>query len=342
MEPHAASAKGLIARPPKLRSGAGGAAPQDGVQLGLGLVLPKDYVPAAESAHALYQVELASFSGPLDLLLFLIKRHHLNIFDIPMAFICARYVETLEAMQSYTLDVAAEFMFMASELLHIKSRMLLPQIEDKADGDEDEGDPRAELVARLLAYQTFKEAADTLQVLPQTGRDVFGGRREDIEPGPPKLRELDAMALVRAFDQVLSRQKPEVRHQVIVEQVPMRLRMHRIIALLDARRAASAGAEAVAPEGASAGAAAQDVAEALPQAELVPAGATLAFADVLAEVEARVDLIVSFLAVLEMAKLKLLRIYISDHDALWLRARFGSSQEATERLAGANALDYAG
>lgn len=298
------AAKGLLALPPGLRSGAGGDAPRDGVQLGLGLVLPKDYVPAAESAHALYQVELASFSGPLDLLLFLIKRHHLNVLDIPMAFVCARYLEALNLLQDYTLDVAAEFMFMASELLHIKSRMLLPRVEPEGGSNEEDLDPRATLVARLLAYQTFKDAADNLHALPQLERDNFARAPEAVTPPEARLREVDAMALVRAFDQVLRRQKPEVRHRVVVEQVPMRLRMHRVLELL-----------------------AQNVT------------APLRFEVVLREVQARVDLIVTFLAILELAKLKLLRIAVDEADqnaSLYVMARFATAQEAQQRLAGAH------
>lgn len=300
-------ASALLALPPGLKTGAGGTAPSDGVQLGLGLVLPKDYVPAAESAHALYQVELASFSGPLDLLLFLIRRHHLNVFDIPMAFVCARYLEALNLLQDYTLDVAAEFMFMASELLHIKSRMLLPRVEPAADDDASDLDPRATLVARLLAYQAFKDAADNLHALPQLERDNFARDPEAVAPGEAPLREVNVLALVQAFDRVLQRQKPEVRHRVVVEQVPMRLRMHRVLELLAA-----------------------DVAAPLP------------FETVLNELPARVDLIVTFLAVLELAKLKLLRIGVdgANNDAtLYVVARFANAEEALRRLAGAHATD---
>jgi segregation and condensation protein A len=274
--------------------------------LGPGVVVPKDYVPSAESAHALYQLELDGFEGPLDLLLFLIKRHQLDIFDIPMGFICSQYLDTLAMMQQLNIDVAAEFLFMASELVHIKSRMLLPQDKDVAE-DDDEADPRAALVARLLEYQTYKDAADQLQELPHLNRDVFARAPEALpaSQADKKLREVSIYSLVQAFNAVLKRQKPEVRHKVVVETVSMRKRMLYLI-------------------------------DSLGDSEAV------LFTKLLEGIEDRLDVIVTFLAVLEMTRLKLLRIYESEEGQLYLHPRFEKPEMAVSRIAGVDEHQYAG
>jgi segregation and condensation protein A len=271
-----------------------------------GLVIPKDYVPSAESAHELYQLELDAFEGPLDLLLFLIKRHHLDIFDIPIAFICARYLECLAYMEELNIDVAAEFLYMASELLHIKSRMLLPQ-DKAADSDSEEADPRAALVARLLEYQTYKAAAEQLQELPHLGRDVFARTPEALpaQAGDKKLREASVFALVQALKAVLKRQKPEVRHRVMAETVSMRKRMLYVI-------------------------------EALAEQEAV------LFVTLLDGLTDRLEIIVTFLAVLEMTRLKLVRVYESDAGQLYLHPRFAAPEVAVGRIAGVDEHQYAG
>jgi segregation and condensation protein A len=270
------------------------------------MAIPRDYVPAAESAHELYQLQLDAFEGPLDLLLHLIRRHHLDIFDIPMAFVCARYVDYLDAMQELSLDVAAEFMFMASELMHIKSRMLLPQA-DVAE-EEEEGDPRMDLVHRLLAYQTYRDAAAQMARLPQLGRDTFARQPQDLPPavGETRMADGQALMLTRAFSEALKRLKPTATHKVVVEQVSMRLRMQRLIERL-----------------------AFDLSVPLP------------FAQLLDEIEHRLDVIVMFLATLEMARLSLLQVYTSDHNTLYLKARFTTAQSAIERISGADDITYA-
>lgn len=299
----ATQAHALVRRPMPPPAGfATGAQAVDANGQAVPAVLPKDYVPAAESAHELYQISTEAFRGPLDLLLFLIKRHQLDVFDIPMAFVCVRYLGYLEMMRECNLDVAAEFMFMASELLHIKSRMLLPQ-EHKTAEELEEGDPRAELVERLLTLQSFKDAATDLGSRDQLGRDVFTHTPQVPAKGLDKLKPVDSWALVGAFDGLLKRLKPEVRHKVVVEQVPMRLRMYRLIEWLDGCAEAKA------------------------------------FAEVLEDIEARVDLIVTFLAVLEMTKLKLLRVYQSEDGALYVLARFANASEAHQSLAHSQPVD---
>ncbi|MFB3816794.1 MAG: ScpA family protein [Candidatus Methylomirabilales bacterium] len=152
-----------------------------------------------------FQVKLQAFEGPLDLLLHLIREHQIDILDIPIARITDEYLRTLAMMQELDLDVAGEFLVMAATLIHIKSRMLLPP-EEAPEGEEaEEADPRAELVDRLLEYQRFKEAAQTLGVLE--GEQLLLHRRGAPAPaleveGPLEIPLLD---LLRAFRDVLRR-----------------------------------------------------------------------------------------------------------------------------------------
>jgi chromatin segregation and condensation protein Rec8/ScpA/Scc1 (kleisin family) len=260
--------------------------------------VPGDYVPAPESEHELYRVETDGFEGPLDLLLFLIRRHALDIFDIPMSFICERYLDYLKSMEQLNIDVAAEFLAMAAELLHIKSKMLLPK---PVDVDEvEEVDPRAELVRRLLEYQKYKDAADRLATLNRTGRDTFGRNPEDLPPPLEKapLAEVGLFALIEAFDAVLARQKPELRHQVMLETASVRQRIKALIEVFVERHQ-------------------------VPFPELLLGG-----------MASRIDVVVTFLAMLEMARLRLLRIYQSTEGELYLEARFDTAERAYERLAG--------
>src|SRR6266542_5414443 len=125
-----------------------------------------------ESILEAYPVRLDKFEGPLDLLLHLIKKHEVDIYDIPIAQITQQYLAYIDLMQTFNLDVAGEFLVMAATLIHIKSRMLLPMADD--EDDEEEGtDPRQELVRRLLEYQRFKDAADQLERRELLTRDVL-------------------------------------------------------------------------------------------------------------------------------------------------------------------------
>lgn len=271
------------------------------------LVVPKDYVPSAESAHSLYQLELetAGFEGPLDLLLLLIKRHQLDIFDIPMAFICARYLDALEQMEELNLDVAAEFMFMASELVHIKSRMLMPK-PDEAEAAEEE-DPRAALVARLLEYQKYRDAAALLNAQIMMGRDTFVRKAASLPRNdePKALRETNVLALTRALSAMLKKQKPEIRHKVVVEQVSIRRRMQRLIDVLLEQE-------------------------------------TLSFVKLLEGLYTRLDVVMTFLAILEMTRLQLLKLYESDDGQLYLHPRFAERAQAMQRVNALEEAQYAG
>ena len=152
-----------------------------------------------------FQVKLAMFQGPLDLLLHLIREHQLDILDIPMAKITDEYLRYLALMQELDLDVAGEFLVMAATLIHIKSKMLLPP-EETAEGEEvEEPDPRAELVTRLLEYKKFKEAAQTLGLLEAEQLLVHrrGAPAMDLEVEGPL--QVSMFELLRAFRDILQR-----------------------------------------------------------------------------------------------------------------------------------------
>lgn len=182
-----------------------------------------------------YSVKLAAFEGPLDLLLHLIRQNEVDITDIPIQRIAEQYLETIELMQELNLDVAAEYLVMAATLALIKSRMLLP---DESE-EEDEGiDPRAELVQRLLEYQRFKEAAETLSTRRLLGRDVWSVTGPGPEKTPEGQREIEVSLfdLVSAFKDVLDNTAggESLRHEVETEEVTVRDRMMVVMDLLEA------------------------------------------------------------------------------------------------------------
>lgn len=176
------------------------------------------------SASAGFTLKLPAFEGPLDLLLHLIREHKLDIFDIPIAFILDEYLGYLARMRSLNLDVASEFLVMAATLAHIKSRLLLPREPSQQDeGEEENEDPRADLVRRLLEYQKYKAAAEDLGRQDLLGRTVFT-RSVRMEPVPLAegdlgLRELSVLKLIEAFDKVLKRLTPEQQHEVRLERI---------------------------------------------------------------------------------------------------------------------------
>ncbi|MFC1612038.1 segregation/condensation protein A, partial [Myxococcota bacterium] len=267
--------------------------------------IPRDYAPAPESGHELYQLDLDAFEGPLDLLLFLIRRHQVDVFDIPMAFVCERYVEYIRMMEELSIDVAAEFMYMAAELLHIKSKMLLPRPTDVEE--EDDVDPRADLVRRLLEYQKYKDAGQELAGFNWLGRDRFGREPEkiDVDRRELPLREVGVFTLIEAFDAVLQRMKPELRHQVMMEEVSVAERVRRFVHAL-------AGKEPI------------------------------RFLDLLGPVRSRLDVVVSFLAMLEMTRLRLLRVYQSMEGVLYIKPRFENPEVALHYLEDVDETLYAG
>ncbi len=180
-----------------------------------------------------YAVKLEIFEGPLDLLLHLIRLNEVDVTDIAIADIAGQYVEYLALMQELNLDVAGEYLLMAATLAWIKSRLILPPNEE--DEDDDGLDPRAELVARLLEYQRFKEVAEQLGERTLLERDVYAARHPELEATPESERELavDLVKLVEAFRRVLASARPESHaHEVEAESVTVRECMIRVMDVL--------------------------------------------------------------------------------------------------------------
>jgi len=234
-----------------------------------------------------FRLELPGFEGPLDLLLFLIRKHELDILDLPIAFICEKYAEYITLMEHLNLDVASEYLVMAATLAHIKSKELLPRVpEEQDDDDEDEVDPRAELIRRLLEYQKYKRAAEQLGAFGVAGRDVFPrGIPAPKAEGPAPLAEISVFKLIDAFQRIVKRREGEISLEVDAERVTIQERMSQIT-------------------------------EALQQRE------RLSFEELFEGYATTYDLVVTFLALLEMAKSRLTRIYQSEPEGpIYLEAR---------------------
>ena len=218
------------------------------------------------------RVQLEIFEGPLDLLLHLIKKNEVSITDIPIATITEQYLATLEVMQTFNLDVAGEFMVMAATLIHIKSRMLLPMADD--EDDEEEGtDPREELVRRLLEYQRFKDAADQLERRELLTRDVFVRSVAPAEAIPaPGFRDVSVFELLTALKRVLDRLPKDAVHEVMLEKITVREKMTLLLDQLRTQR-------------------------------------KILFESLFAEVTTRMEVVVTFLAMLELVKVRAIRIF---------------------------------
>jgi segregation and condensation protein A len=167
-----------------------------------------------------YRVKLAVFEGPLDLLLHLIKKEEVDIYDIPVARITDEYLQYLNLLDTMNLDVAGEYLVMAATLTHIKSRMLLPPSEDEAE--EPDEDPRADLVQQLVEYQRYREAAVALGERPVLTRDVF--RRDPAAPASDqgdgiRLRDVSVTDLLEAFREVMERALRESFHEIVTEEI---------------------------------------------------------------------------------------------------------------------------
>ena len=235
---------------------------------------PSDF----ESILPGYPVKLANFEGPLDLLLYLIKRNEVDVYDIPIALITAQYLDYLDLMQELDLDVAGEFLVMASTLIHIKSRMLVPRIETATDAEDDE-DPREVLMRRLLEHQKFKAAAELLherEIVRSAQWTRPDSRVEDIA-GEPFERELevDLFSLLQAFQSVIARSRERPPVMLPAEVVPIETRIEQLMERLSETQAC-------------------------------------AFRDLFDDAASRRDLITTFLAVLEMIRLKLIRVFQGD------------------------------
>jgi segregation and condensation protein A len=189
--------------------------------------MPRDlYIPP----QAL-EVFLEAFEGPLDLLLYLIRRQNLDVLDIPIAEITRQYMRYIELMQDLQLELAGEYLVMAATLAEIKSRMLLPRPASVGDGEED---PRAELVRRLQEYERFKRAASDVDVLPRLERDVFQASAELRDrPVARVLPQVTLREMLLAFRDVATRSQMFAHHHVQREPLSVRERMSNVLAALE-------------------------------------------------------------------------------------------------------------
>src|SRR5262245_49733103 len=233
--------------------------------------------PSAEAPAetAAYRVQLPMFEGPLDLLLHLVQKHELDILNIPIAFITEKYVEYIQLLDELNIDLASEYLVMAATLVHIKSRLLLPNApdDDSGDGTEDADlDPRAELIRRLLEYQKYKLAAEQLGERSVLGRDVFGrGSSDELAGGEAPLENIETFKLLDAFQAVLERTQHTREHQIDFERFSLTEKIGELSDRLRQNR-------------------------------------RLVFHEIFADRASRAELIITFLALLEMTRLRLTRL----------------------------------
>ena len=221
------------------------------------------------------RITLPLFEGPLDLLLYLIKRDKIDIHDIPIAPITHQYMEYLELMQSLNLDVAGEFMVMAATLIHIKSKMLVPIEPTEAEGEEEYVDPREELVQRLLEFQRYKEAAGILHQQAQIRAATWtrpDAVLERFDDAGEEMLEAGLYDLIAAFKELLDRRKALLAHEVEAEGPPVEERMEQLVAT-------------------------------------IREGESLEFLELFASLGTKAEMIVTFLALLELIRLKRVRVY---------------------------------
>ena len=195
--------------------------------------------PVIELPHDLYippdalEIILEAFEGPLDLLLYLIRKENLDILDIPMAPLTRQYLEYVEIMRTKNLELAAEYLVMAAMLMEIKSRLLLPR---PASAEAVEEDPRAELVRRLLEYERMKQAAQALDELPQVGRDVVAISVWIERTVVERLPEVNAQDLADAWRSLLHRARMSRHHRISREELSVREHMSTVLRSLQERR----------------------------------------------------------------------------------------------------------
>ena len=235
---------------------------------------PEEFESALESLPI--RVENVNFEGPLDLLLHLIKRHEVSIYDIPITLITSQYIDYIDLMTEMNLDVAGEFLVMAATLIHIKSKMLLPRPETAAQVEGDEEDPRDVLVRRLLEHQKFKAAAEllhereTLRSAQWTRPD--GPIAQIAGEAPEPEIEIDLFSLISAFKAVVERSKARPKVYLPSEQIPIEERIEQLLSRLSETEACG-------------------------------------FEDLFEDIQTRAGLVVTFLALLEMIRLKLIRVF---------------------------------
>ena len=242
--------------------------------------LPEDlYIPP----DAL-EIFLDAFEGPLDLLLYLIKYQDIDILNIPILKITEQYVDYIEMMHGLRMELAAEYLVMAAMLAEIKSKMLLPR---QSQLDEEETDPRAELVRRLLEYERYKKAADDLDALPRLYRDNFAVMTEiSVQDTIKSFPDVEIKDLMLAFQDVLKRAEKYTHHQIQREALSVREKMSRILALLNQAK-----------------------------------DGFLEFSNLFVLSEGRSGIVVTFLAILELSKDDLLEVVQGElFSDVWLKA----------------------
>jgi segregation and condensation protein A len=224
-----------------------------------------------------YAIKLDIFEGPLDLLLYLIKKNEIDIYNIPVALITEQYLQYLKIIKSLNLDMAGEYLVMASTLIHIKSKLLLPVPEEPTEEEADE-DPRAELVRQLLEYQSFKDAAVDLEKRPLLERDVFTraasitDEMEEAADSEDALMEVSIFELIEAFHRLVSRIDKKDLLEIDMEKISIADMINDIMERLNREK-------------------------------------NLTFEELLGEKIDRRRIIYTFLAILELIKLKMVKAY---------------------------------
>ena len=181
-----------------------------------------------------YKVKLEIFEGPLDLLLYLVKKDHLNIYDIPIAQVTEQYLQYLELMRLLDLNIAGEFLVIAATLMQIKSKMLLPAEEGQEESAQE--DPRQELIKRLLEYEKFKEIAQALREKETSQKELFKRpkaiEKEQLQPEKEVYFEASVFDLLNAFSKVLENIPKELFYEVIKDEFTIQDKIHEILHLL--------------------------------------------------------------------------------------------------------------
>ena len=256
-----------------------------------------------EPGNVPYRVALPEFEGPLDLLLHLCKTHEIEIVNIPIAFITEKYLEYLEVMPTMPVDLAADYLVMAATLAYLKSRELVPSpepLEVVADEEEEVLDPREELIRRLLEYQKYKDAAEKLGARPIEGRNVFVRGSEIDGGGPAPLAEHSVWKLIESFGKLLEKAGTKLAHDVVVDRVSISDRINQLIDRIES------------------------------------GGGSFRFQDCLdlsvAEPELCSQLVVTLLAVLELARLRVVRVLQSpDGETLFISQVSGAALAEARR-----------
>lgn len=220
-----------------------------------------------------YKVRLEIFEGPLDLLLYLVRKEEVEITHIPLERITKQYLEYIDTFKLLNIDVASEFIVMAANLMYIKSRSLLPRVEQPPEDEAEEDDPRWELIRQLIEYKKFKDAAQFLDQKAQFQAGLFPAHPDPAVPPPPPttLPEVNVFDLIRAFQKVLDKIKPGQLREIVDEQYTVSDRIEHLL-------------------------------------RVVPVAKPVAFSSLFAGAGSRDEIIVTFIAVLELMKLRYLRV----------------------------------